>query len=450
MYGPDHLEMPSSQPPGVPGNSESIYKYTEERGLSNLVERYSEKLGGYEIHPVAESGFLLQSTKQLPMAGNDWFLFDYDDTLRGTTEVKEKRQELYKDYTRSLGLEVSDTVLQLVMETTDKFSRWEDIDGGGSVYHANTHMSTLHWATERLRSADKLDVTDKVVPELEDRLQRIKSELEGKDQPQEDDPFYFKNKKFILKTNFWFPDKVLTPWSEGIKDIFMQSMINPPDYPASIQAIKEIGSPSNSIHRTNLGIFTYGQPYYQLLKVFELLEQNPDTPINQIWLTKVPKGKYIEDLVKSGVNRIPPLEYVQSSMPGGSLDSEDGGISMGSGYPLGEHPHALVMIDDNPKELNSILATNEFLSRKTGASFAVVRSRGGRGREVEKEWVVDAPNGEIDFRSREITSREVTLALESCRYLNYKTRHGAESPKVLAMGERLKKMGAAEQIFIEA
>jgi hypothetical protein len=136
------------QDPKDPSKREEIYKYTEERGLRSLVERYSEKLGEFEIHPVGESGFLLQSEKQLPMAGNDWFLFDYDDTLRGTTEVKSKRLELYIDYARSLGIDASEEELKHLVDTTDKFARWEDVEGGGSAYHANTHMSTLHWATE--------------------------------------------------------------------------------------------------------------------------------------------------------------------------------------------------------------------------------------------------------------------------------------------------------------
>lgn len=434
---------------GTGNNRGSIEKYTEERGLSNLIDRYSEKLGGYEIHQVGDAGYLLQSKNQIPMAGNDWFLFDYDDTLRGTTEVKEKRLDLYKDYARSVGVQVPDDVLQHLMETTDKFARWEDTEGGGSSYHANTHMSTLHWVTENLKSVTE-EKSEEAVSNIEGRLQRIKTEIEGGSQQQEDDPFYFRDNKFILKSKFWYPEGVLTPWSDGIKDLFMQSMMNPPDYPASVQAMGEIGQPKDSIHRVNMGIFTYGQPYYQLLKVFELLKENPDTPINQIWLTKVPKGRYIEELVTSGVNRETQMEYVSSTIPGGSLDSEEGGISMGSGYPLGEHPHVMVMMDDNPKELNSILDTNKFLAEKTGASFAVVRSRGGGGRETDKEWAVNAPHGEIDFRNKKFTAQEVALTLKATRYLNYKGNLGPENPRVKAMEAELRELGADDQLLMPA
>jgi len=432
------------QDPEDPNRREEIFKYTEERGLKKLVERYSEKIGGYKIHPVGESGFLLQSEKQLPMAGNDWFLFDYDDTLRGTTEVKSKRLELYVGYARSLGIEASEEELKHLVDITDKFARWEDVDGGGNAYHANTHMSVLHWATEKMRSSDE-DSQERVINEIDTTLARIKGELTVEGESHDGDPFHFRDNRFILKTNFWFQDGALTPWSDGIKDIFMQSMINPPDYPASIQAMKEIGHPSDSIHRVNIGVFTYGQPYYQLLKVFELLEQNPDTPISQIWLTKVPKGEFIRDLVKTQVTRKLPQDYVPPIVGGDSLDE---GMSMGSGYPLGDHPHVLVMMDDNPKELNSILETNEFLSQETGATFAVVRSRGGGGRETDKEWIVDTPNGEIDFRNKEFTAKEVALTLESCRYMNYVKKYGPESPKVIDMRQRLEKLGSDDQLSI--
>src|SRR5258708_3464053 len=59
----------------------------ESRKINSLVEQYKEKLGPFDVVPVGEVGFVVQPKRQLPMARNDWFMFDYDDTLRATAEV---------------------------------------------------------------------------------------------------------------------------------------------------------------------------------------------------------------------------------------------------------------------------------------------------------------------------------------------------------------------------
>lgn len=432
-------EIPSSNLEPLPLN-----EAPDLRRISNLTEQYKDRLGEFEILPVGQAGFLVQSKKQLPMAGNDWFFFDYDDTLRGTSEVKSKRLELYKDYAQSQGIEVDDSLLEKIMADTDKFSRWEDTEGGGSTYHANTHLSALHWATEKLKASDA-DDQDKTIQEIDQTIQRIKGELDEETAPLADDPFLFRDKKFVLRSNIWFQNGQLTPWSKELGDLFMQTMINPPDYPETIQAVREVGGPRDSIHRTNIGVFTYGDPYYQLLKVFELMEKNPDLPINQLWLTRVPKGKFIDELIKTKATQKVDMQYAQPTLGGDSLEED---MSMGSGYPLGEFSHFIVIMDDNPKELNSIRSANELFAENTGAKFVVVRSRRNGTKESEKEWVMDTPYGEVDFRDKEFTGKDVALILQTNRYLSYKAQYGEESPRVQAMANTLRELGADEELLM--
>lgn len=429
---------------------EASQEYTSQIGelrrINHLIEHYKGKLGEFDVVPVADSGFLVQSKRQIPMAGNDWLFFDYDDTLRGTTEVKGKRLTLYKEHARKLDIEASDDLLENVMNATDKFSRWEDVADGGDSYHANAHMVALDWATkqlqtfsERKRKGENIDF-DEAEKSIASKLNSIKSELKTEDISLEtthfpDDLFHFhKNpNRLVLRS--------LTPWSKGIEQIFMQTMINPPDYLETVQAASILGQPKDYIHRLNLGIFTFGgDPYYQLLKVFELMKKNPDLPISQLWLTKVPKGKFIEDMILTGANRKTKLQYVPSVLEEDSME----GISPGSGYPLGETPHIIIMLDDNPKELNSILATNEFLKEKSGASFVVVRSRRSGTREGEKEWDVKTPYGEVDFRRKQFTANEVAAILQINRYLSYKNQYGGDNPTVRSIASDLQKFGIDE------
>lgn len=259
--------------------------------------------------------------------------------------------------------------------------------------------------------------------------------MEGNKGSRPDDPFSFKpeKKKLVLRSK--------KPWSKAIENIFMETMINPPQYRETIEAAKETAKPPESIHRMNLGIFTYGEPTYQLIKVLELLKQHPDFPVSQIWLTKVTKGDFVTKLVKTKATRKTQLQYLPHELEEDSWESP----SFGSGYPLGELPHVLVMFDDNPEELSSILSSNQILKEKTGASFIVVRSRRTKTKKEHQEWEVATPYGEIDFRSKSFSQKEISAILQINRFLSLKNQLGSEHPKVKAAAERLERLGVKTQ-----
>jgi len=119
----------------------------ETKRINALLRKYREHLGGFDIVSVGNAGYILQAEQQKPMAGNDWVFFDYDDTLVATTEVKQRRLELYRAYLEKLGIQMTEEQATKVVEMADKFSRWEENEGEGKLYHANTHIAILQWAT---------------------------------------------------------------------------------------------------------------------------------------------------------------------------------------------------------------------------------------------------------------------------------------------------------------
>src|SRR5258708_3144486 len=177
-----------------------------------------------------------------------------------------------------------------------------------------------------------------------------------------------------------------------------------------------------------------------------MLEQNPDLPISQIWLRNNPKGKFNEELVKTQATQKTEQQYVPAVLDEDFMES----ISYGSGYPLGHTPHVIVVMDDSPKELNSILSANDYLKEHTAASFVTVRSRRANTREGEKEWEVKTPYGEADFRSKQLTATEVSGILQINRYLSYRNRYGAENSRTLAVIPDLHKLGINESELIPA
>lgn len=408
----------------------NLENQTEAKRIGVLLGKYKEVLGNFDLVSVGKIGYILQSQRQRPMAGNDWVFFDYDDTLVATTEVKIRRSELYRAYLKKLGIQITDDHADKIVEMTDKFSRWEENKGEGEIYHSSTHLAALQWVTRTIKESQ--DKTDETTVDLQGHLDRIKTQLTHDQESQENDPFYFssKDKKFTLRG----ADKM---WSKDMEDIFLQTMINPSQYTETIEAAKITGQPHDSIHRMNLGVFTYGDPYYQLLKVFELMKQHSELAISQIWLTRGPKGDFIIETVKTKATSKLEQDYIPEE-----LEEYPGeGLAYGSGYVLGQTEHAVVMMDDSPKELSSILSANNYLKENTKCSFVVVRSKRAGSKEQYREWQVNTPYGEIDFTSHSFLPRDISNILLINRYLNIKSRLGEEDPRVLRLKNELKVRG---------
>ncbi len=124
-------------------STRSLEQLKEEDKLQILIEKYKDRLGNFDLVPVGTAGFILQSQRQRPMAGNDWVFFDYDDTLVATTAVKEERLKQYIEHLEKSGIQLTPEQAKKIMDLTDKFSRWEENEGEGRIYHANSHMVAL-------------------------------------------------------------------------------------------------------------------------------------------------------------------------------------------------------------------------------------------------------------------------------------------------------------------
>ncbi len=402
----------------------------EVRKINVLLERYREEVGGFDLVPVGNCGYILQRQSHKPMAGNDWAMFDYDDTLAAYTEAKTQRQELYMKYLRGLDIDISSELAAQVMQVSDVFSRWEEQKGEGKLYHVGAHMTALQWATNELK--DKDSTHGESLVRIQTLLNRIRPTHTNKSSAQNDDPFYIResDQKFILKN----PNAM---WSKALEDIFQKTTMNPPLYDETVAAAVDIGTPPDSIHRINVSIFSRGEIYFQLAKILELLKQNPDLPISQIWLTKKSKGDFIVEAVESNATAQLEQEYIPQDM----LDETDDGPSYGSGYVLGQFPHTVVVFDDNPKELISIVLANEYLKKNSGASFVSVRSIRKGTREQLREWQMQTKYGTVDFTAKSYVPRDISNIFLMNRYYAIKTRLGQNHPNTIKLSQELSRRG---------
>jgi hypothetical protein len=59
---------------------------------------------------------------------------------------------------------------------------------------------------------------------------------------------------------------------------------------------------------TKIGIFTFGDPVFQLNKIAKFLKQNPEIKIDYIWLTKILKSNFVKCILKN--NQIKDKKWI--------------------------------------------------------------------------------------------------------------------------------------------
>lgn len=392
------------QPPlNNEGNKDSII---EKRKIETLLQKHNEESldpsverAEFDLESVGDSGFILRNKNATPESGVDWFLFDLDDTIMATTEAKKNRLEAYKDLIKKDGIHITDEDAEKIVNLTDEFSRWEEKNKPSKNYHPTAHITALGWATQKIKESNDPNF---VINEIEETLKRIKEELTLEVDPKEDDPFYFRREDGKLVSRAFFKN------SKDIGRIFLDTMVKLNVYEETKDGIQSISQDASIA--TNVGLFTYGEPYYQLTKILELIKNNPDFIVNEIWLTKVPKGEFISTLLNNFSEKMPA--------------------------PLEKESHAVVMLDDSPKELQSIDSKKNQIKDESGALFRTVLSRRSGTKEESKLWDNNGTR-EINFKNSPLAQTDVIKTLQINRYLALRESLGEDNEKVLRVKQLL-------------
>ncbi|KXK12053.1 MAG: hypothetical protein UZ22_OP11002000170 [Microgenomates bacterium OLB23] len=315
----------------------------EERKLNaiynDLPQETRDAIGNFEFKRVGDAGFIVQRTNFPVAQGKDWILVDYDDTTAATTDAKVPRKEQYTEYLQGLDPRISTDTCALLIKITDEFSRWQEHEGAGTQYHPNAHVDALDWAAQQLRNYIDAGIPQEVaLSHISQTLRRIQNGTVEKD-----DPFYFNPDKKQLINNG------IRPRNLALEQIFNTTIADPRIYDEIIEAMHKLGTHPND-DPTNLGILTYGEPNYQFRKILRLLQQHPNLPVSQILLTQIPKGEFIKRVI----------------------DMEAGE----SGQLFGPDPHTVILVDDDPKQLDNMVRMAKDLEAggKTGARIQTLRS----------------------------------------------------------------------------
>jgi FMN phosphatase YigB (HAD superfamily) len=383
----------------------------EERKLraiyNELPDEAREAIGPLQIKQVGDAGFIVQRINHAPMAGNDWVLYDYDDTIAATTAAKSPRLEQFIAYAQERFPELDGDTCAALMKATDTFSRWEDLPEAGKNYHTHTHVTVLNWAVQK---TGEIMASGKPPGEALAEVKAILDRIQAGG-ATEDDPFYIREKdqKFVSRKG--------SVRNVDLEQIFATTLAHPDLYDEVLESMRELAKSPDSIHRTNVGIITYGEPHYQLRKLFTMLQENPDLPLSQIMLTNIQKGDFIKQVIESGVEKQFSVNYVPAEL------DEDGGFgSLGTGGQLfSESDHNVIIFDDDPTQLENIAASAQEVKDKSGARVITVRSiRPGTKAENKPGQTMTSEFGSIDFRNRTGNDLSISDILLINRYLAVK------------------------------
>lgn len=369
--------------------------------IDQLDEETKEILGPIHIETLGESGFIIQRENHKPMAGNDWVLYDYDDTLAATTGSKTPRLQAFTEYAQGVDTRLQPEQCQQLMAMTDKFCRWEEIDGAGKNYHAYDHVAVLDWAMQEYRRLIEGMDPNVAVSKIQERLDAMRTN------PQQGDPFYINKSDRRLHSG-------IRTRNTQLDEIFAASVGDPMLYQETIDSMREQAAPKDSIHRTNVGILSYGEPHYQLRKIIQMLKDNPDLPISQIMLTNIKKGEFFRQAIEAGIEDRFDVDYTPAH-----LDEQGGFTSIGAeGKLFGNHMHTVIMIDDDPDQLDNIVDIANSQKDRTGARVVTVRSvRPGTKAERKESKTIRSQYGTIDFTSLDGDIPSISNVLLINRYL---------------------------------
>jgi len=309
-----------------------VIAHTEIGELGKLLTDNESTLGPSEIMAVGEAGFLVRLGNRPLVEGNDWVLYDLDDTLIAYSQAKGIRLKSYQQYLKETGLSLEADDCASLLDLTDGFSRWEQ--EGVEMYHIDAHKMALDWATQVVRSAPE-GAKHETVLQLQTQFERIKA-----DGLAESDPFTFQGDQLTLKEG--------SARAENLEGVF-RSMIEPETYGDALESLVEVGTNNTDEPQINTGIFTYGEPVFQLQKIVELIKtrtaRGESTPVSHIWLTKVPKGTFLKQLAEDNVSEV-----------------------------FGPEPHVLLLVDDNPKELDNFFEAGSPKATIESTRLGVIRS----------------------------------------------------------------------------
>jgi hypothetical protein len=244
------------------------------------------------VVPVDNAGFIVHNNQRRLVAENPWKLFDLDDTAVKTSESKARCTAVLE----AVGLP------QETIAYCDKLAR-VDFHGQGILYHPEIDKRLISLALRMFYAEDLSG------EEIKNKLEKARE---------------------VMVAGAWEDFRV----DKAVEKAYRATRYAPGLYPGVLPALRSVRG--KGYQGSNLAIFTRGFYDFQLYKTLPLLNE-----INEVWLTEVPKGEFIRQVIRQGTHRNLPLSYVYDSTP------------RNIGIDFKNDQIMVILFDDSPEEVES-------------------------------------------------------------------------------------------------
>lgn len=254
-----------------------------EHELLHLALRSAEIPLQHKIYEIGEAGYLITLGNE--MAPNvPMLLADLDDLFVATTAAKKILNENYERYLAEKQVLLSDEQRRRALRMADQFARWPE--HGVKKYHIEGNMLALGWVTEMLGDLGGLSADD-VLKYCESQLDKVHTQNSNSETAGAHPGFYLRDGKLMA-------EHVEQSYHE-MSGLFMP-LLRPKVYEDTAEAIAGAQRDTGA----NVALFTYGDPFPQLVKTVQLLSASRQIQlsIKQIWLTCIPKGEFLDKLAQ--------------------------------------------------------------------------------------------------------------------------------------------------------
>lgn len=309
----------------------------ELQNLLAMMAEYAAAVGSTnEIVRIGDAGYAVRLGNRPVNPKGDWIVYDLDDTIIGYTLAKSVRLDHYRHYLRAHRIVLEEDAAEDLIAGADTLSRW--VEQGRKLYHLNAHITLLAWATE---TVSRLDAAERTpwANGFKQQAERYAAEMPPRTPAEW--PFYYNDGQLVFKDQVAGADRI----GDLLDEVF-DAMIRPERNQELLDAMARLGSDTQGqAFCLNQGILTYGTPDFQLRKILELLhdlhEQGVEIGLSYVFLARAKKGVYLEALLN-----LDP--YTNPDAPHSDL-AED---------LFNDIPHAILLVDDDPVELESFVSSN--------------------------------------------------------------------------------------------
>lgn len=334
--------------PMVPNESHPNYE-TEHNDPDVLAVQ--EQLDGrglerFRVRRVNEQTIVIENPERPAEPGHDGVILDLDDVGFKYSESKPERGALFVEHAMTItGLPAEEC--KPILAATDSFARRDKY--GMELYRFEDHVAMIAYALNAIQEEpqeERSSVAADVLKQIE--AERLRAKSTSLPPPEADSPFYLENDVLHIANT-----ETQAEEEQVLRNKVFANMMHPEMYDDVREALPLLARDRGTEFQLNIFGLTYGGFVFQGGKAADMLEEYGDC-MSGIYITEGPKG----DCVRA----------------------------MADEHVFGETPEVYLVVDDDPKQQESIAKAEVDIQAQSGVDFFHLRPQRPNTKTYSRQW----------------------------------------------------------------